>query len=656
MTPLTSSGSTAEQKSAQPHCGSPASPTTSAAVHWRPLPLGAARITGGFWAPRQEANGDAAVPAGREQLESAGNLQNLRLAAGAAKGTAVGPVFADSDVYKWLEAAAWEYGRRPEEGLLREQREVSALVAQAQADDGYLDSVVQVRHGRDGRYQDLPWSHEHYCAGHLMQAAVAQVRCTGDRALLDVAVRVADHLVATFGEDLRHDVDGHPVVEMGLVELFRETGDRRYLELARYFVDARGHGLMESYGEEPTYFSDRVPVREATTVEGHAVRAVYLAAGAADVAVELGDKELLASLETQFDHMIATKTYLTGGLGARWEGESFGDEYELPPDRAYAETCAAIGGVQWAWRMLLATGDPKYADAAERMLFNGFLAGVSCSGDEYFYVNPLQLRGGAHPHGNRSPAHGRRGWFDCACCPPNIMRTFASLAGYLATSDSEGVQVHQFATGELSARAGDGDVRLAVQTDYPWDGVVRLRVEATGSEAWTLSLRVPGWASGATVVVQREESAVPAGAYARLTRTWNVGDVVELRLPLRVRVIEAHPRIDAVRGCVALERGPLVYTVEQADQPDGVAVDDLHLVVGADLSASHDPDLLDGITVLTTTGRVGSGDVTNPWPYAQATSTGTTAAVGEEVPVVALPYYAWANRGVGAMRVWLPRA
>jgi uncharacterized protein len=307
--------------------------------------------------------------------------------------------------------------------------------------------------------------------------------------------------------------------------------------------------------------------------------------------------------------------------------------------------------------MLLATGDPKYGDAAERMLFNGFLAGVSLSGDEYFYVNPLQLRGGAHPHGNRSPAHGRRGWFDCACCPPNIMRTFASLAGYLATSDSEGVQVHQFATGELSAGVGDGDVRLAVQTDYPWDGVVRLRVDATGSEeAWTLSLRVPGWASGATVVVHGEESAATPGEYARLTRTWNVGDVVELRLPLQVRVMEAHPRIDAVRGCVALERGPLVYAVEQADQPDGVAVDDLHLVVGADVSESHQPDLLNGVTVLTTTGRVGIGDVTHPWPYTPATSTDSAAAVGEEVPVLALPYYAWANRGVGAMRVWLPRA
>ena len=639
--------------------GSPVRPTPTAAVRWRPLETGGFRVTGGFWAARQDANGDAAVPSGRERLESAGNLQNLRLAAGAdstADGRPIGPVFADSDVYKWLEAVAWEYGRRPSDDLLRMQREVTALVAQAQAEDGYLDSVVQVRHGREGRYQDLPWSHEHYCAGHLMQAAVAQSRCTGDTALLDVAVRVADHLVGTFGEGLRHDVDGHPVVEMGLVELFRETGERGYLDLARYFVDARGHGLMESYGEEPTYFSDRVPVREATTVEGHAVRAVYLAAGAADVAVELDDGDLLSALETQFDHMIATKTYLTGGLGARWEGESFGDEFELPPDRAYAETCAAIGGVQWAWRMLLASGDPKYADAAERMLFNGFLAGVSLRGDEYFYVNPLQLRGGAHAHGNRSPAHGRRGWFDCACCPPNIMRTFASLGGYVATNDASGVQVHQFCTGELTARPGGEAVRLDVRTDYPWDGLVRLRVEQTGSAAWTLWLRVPAWAQGASVVVEGQESPATPGQYARITRAWSPGDVVELRLPLDVRVTEADPRVDSVRGCVAVERGPLVYMVEQVDQPQGVVVDDLHLVVGSDFTASHVPDLLGGVTELRTTGRPGRARVETSWPYTETSATPATTTSEDEVQVVALPYYAWANRGAGPMRVWLPRA
>src|SRR5919112_1118268 len=334
-------------------------PTADASCRLWPVPLGAARITGGFWADRQRANREAALPTGQERLESAGNLENLRIAAGVASGEARGPVFMDSDVYKWLEAAAWEYGRNPSAQLLQAQREVTAVVAAAQQPDGYLDSVVQIQGG--GRYRDLPWSHEHYCAGHLMQAAVAQVRCTGDRALLEVAVRFADHLVVTFGEDRLHDVDGHPLVELGLVELYRETGNADYLELARYFMDARGHGLMESYGKEPTYFSDRVPVREQTTVEGHAVRAVYLAAGAADLAAELDDDELLSALERQFAHMVAAKTYLTGGLGSRWDWEAFGDPYELPTDRAYAETCAAIGGVQWAWRVLLATRKSFYA-------------------------------------------------------------------------------------------------------------------------------------------------------------------------------------------------------------------------------------------------------------------------------------------------------
>jgi hypothetical protein len=532
----------------------------------------------------------------------------------------------DSDVYKWLEAAAWEYARDPTPALLDAQREVTALVAAAQQPDGYLNSMVQQR------YANLPWSHEHYCAGHLMQAAVAQVRCTGDRALLDVAVRFADHLVATFGADRRHDVDGHPIVEMGLAELYRETGRADYLELARYFVEARGHGLIEGYGLEPTYFSDRVPVREQTTVEGHAVRAVYLAAGAADVALETGDKDLLGALEGQFAHMLATKTYITGGLGSRWDGESFGDEYELPPDRAYAETCAAVGGVQWAWRMLLATGEPRYADAAERMLLNGFLAGVSLTGTEYFYVNPLQMRRGAHPDQNRSPAHGRRGWFDCACCPPNVMRTLASLDGYLATTDPDGIQIQLYAGSTIEASG----IRLAVDTGYPWDGAVRVRVLETPEAAWTLSLRVPGWARGATL----DGRPVEAGAYATDRRAWRAGDAVELNLPMPIRITEADERVDAVRGCIAIERGPVVYAVERDD------ADDLSLTAVG--SAGHDADLLGGITTIHATGR-SRRHVPQPWPYGP-----TVPSIVEPTDIVAVPYFAWANRGIGPMRVWLP--
>jgi DUF1680 family protein len=632
----------------------PVAPTETAVSRLRPLPPGGARITGGFWADRQRANRETAIPSGQERLESAGNLDNLRIAAGATSGEPRGPVFMDSDVYKWLEAAAWEYSRAPTDELLRAQREVTALVAAAQEDDGYVDSILQIQardNAGDTRYRDLPWSHEHYCAGHLMQAAVAQVRCTGDRGLLDVATRFADHLVRTFGDDKRHDVDGHPVVEMGLVELYRETGERAYLELARYFVEARGHGLMAGYGKEPTYFSDRVPVREQVTVEGHAVRAVYLGAGAADVATELGDTELFDALATQFGHMLATKSYVTGGLGARWDGEAFGDPYELPPDRAYAESCAAIGGIQWAWRMLLATGDPRYADAAERMLHNGFIAGVSLRGDEYFYVNPLQLRTGAHPDDSRSPAHGRRGWFDCACCPPNIMRMLSSLDGYLASTDATGVQVHLYAPSRLTGHTDAGPVTLRVETDYPWDGRIVVSVDEAPAGEWTLSLRVPGWADDATVRVGTHQDAAAPATYARVTRAWRAGDTVVLTLPMPVRLTSADERVDAVRACVAVERGPLVYAVEQIDQADGATVDDLCVDVSGEPTVTRRPDLLGGVTTVELAGRVRPHAAAG-WPYSPVGA----KAGGDPVRITAVPYFAWANRGAGAMRVWLPRA
>ncbi|MDQ1651878.1 MAG: uncharacterized protein QOI35_1078 [Cryptosporangiaceae bacterium] len=629
----------------------PVTPTPEAACRLRPVPLGAVTITGGLWQARLQVNGEAAVPFGRERLESAGNLENLRIAAGTKKGEARGPVFMDSDVYKWLEAAAWEYARQPSRDLLDAQRDITAIVAAAQEPDGYLDSVVQIREGGE-RYRDLVMSHEHYCAGHLFQAAVAQVRCTGERGLLDVAVRLADHLVATFGDGRRPELDGHPEVEMGLVELHRETGNRDYLELARYFVDARGRGTLTGHGFEPAYYCDRVPIRDQVTVEGHAVRAVYLAAGAADVAIERHDAGLLQALQRQHAAMDAAKTYLTGGLGSRWEGESFGDPFELPPDRAYAETCAAVGGMQWAWRMLLATGDPAYADAAERKLLNGFLAGVSLSGAEFFYVNPLQLRSGASPDENRSPAHGRRGWFDVACCPPNIMRTLASLPGYLATTDAGGLQLHQYAPSSITAAVGGGQARISIETDYPWEGLVRIRTEQAPTAEWALSMRVPGWADGAHLRVDGEDRPVPAGSYASVRRSWRAGDTVELSLPMTVRFVEADDRIDAVRGCVAIERGPLVYAVEQAGQANGAMVDDLCVDPAGPATAEHRPDLLTGVTVVTAQGRARKR-VSRGRPYPRAGD--AAGRDGENVQITAIPYFAWGNRGIGPMRVWLPR-
>jgi uncharacterized protein len=631
----------------------PAVPSATANVVLRPLSQQDARITGGFWARRQAVNRSASLEGGYQRLRSAGNLDNLRIAAADLAGQVRGPVFMDSDVYKWLEAAAWEYGREPDPVLLERIREVSAIVASAQAADGYLASVQQVRFNGE-RYADLPHSHEHYCAGHLFQAAVAQVRCTPCRTLLETATRLADHLVTTFGPGRNEDVDGHPIVETGLVELFRETGRQDYLDLASWFVEARGHGSMARHGQAPTYFCDRVPVREATSVEGHAVRAVYLCTGAADVAAEAQDVDLQAALVEQWQAMTNEKMYVTGGLGARWDLEQFGDPYELPPDRAYAETCAAIGSIQWAWRMLLASGNARYADLIERTLYNAVLPGVSLGGTEYFYVNTLHCRDDAHPDDERSPALGRQGWFNVACCPPNIMRLLSSLDAYLATRSEGGVQLHQFASGTVES----GEVRLAIETDFPWRGDVRVEVLASGDAPWELALRVPQWAEGATATLGEDAWDAEPGEYHRLHRSWSVGDVLVLHLPMAIRVVAPHPRMDAVRGCVAVERGPLVYCLEARDLPPDLRVEDLRIRVEDAAAARpvHREDLLEGVTTLRTRLTVLDDVVDKPY-HAVVSATPAEASVSlTTVELQLVPYYAWANRAPGAMRIWFPLA
>jgi DUF1680 family protein len=612
----------------------PAHPTAPTALH--PLALSQVRLHAGFWLERQHANRDASLPDGLRQLRDAGNLHNFEVASGLGRGEAIGPIFADSDVYKWLEAAAWEYAREPDEQLLADQLRITRLVAAAQEPDGYLDTVVRLREGE--RYRDPAANHEHYCAGHLIQAGIAQKRSTSHDDLLNVAVRAADHLVREFGPrsatGSAGDVDGHPVIETALVELYRETGERAYLELADWFVNARGHRTLERFGGNSTYLSDRVPVRDATSVEGHAVRAVYLATGATDVAIETGDAGLLAALSRQYEHMAATKQYVTGGLGARWDGEAFGDEFELPSDRAYAETCAAIGAVQWAWRMLLATGEASYGDQVERLLYNGFLAGVSLRGGDYFYVNPLQVRHNAHADDERNPKNGRLRWFGCACCPPNIMRTLSSLGGYVATSTRDGVQLHQYVPGSVHAETDAGALDLRIETGYPWSGGVRITVAAVPDEPVTLSIRVPAWAQGATV----DGAPVEPGGYAAVTRSFAPGDTVDLELPMTPRITRPHSRVDALRGSVAVERGPLVYAFEADDQPAGVVLDDVS-VDAATLDELPGPSATQAPAFAGVPGLV---------------AVGLRTRQGELL--TGIPYFAWANRQVSDMRVWLPEA
>ena len=599
--------------------------------------LGPSRVTilDGFLAERQRVNRERTIPHGFDQLGRSGTLDNLRLAAGGdgryqARADTSGATFPflDSDVYKWLEAVGWELGRAPDPGLAAAADEAIALVAAAQRPDGYLNSYVQVV-GGGIPHADLAWGHEFYCVGHLIQAAVAWHRALDDDRLLAIAVRAADRIDKEFGPTGRDGVDGHPGIEMALVELTRVTGDRRYLALAARMLDLRGRGLLGAGRFGAAYWQDHEPVREAATVAGHAVRQLYLDCGAVDVAVELDDHALLAAVRRRWRDLVATRTYLTGGMGSRHRDESFGDPFELPPDRAYAETCAAIASVMLAWRLLLATGEAGYADAIERAVYNGVLPGVSLSGTRFFYVNALQRR---TRRAWEPPGHGERApWYPCACCPPNLMRLLSSWEQYLATSDDGGVQLHQYATAEVEADVAGEAVRLSVRTGYPWEGRVEVEVVRAPEHPWTLSLRVPSWCRSAALTGPGGDGPVAAGpGAAQLTRRWEGGDTVVLDLDLPVRVTGPDPRVDAVRGCVAVERGPLVYCVESADLPAGTELEDLRWDPGQEPVTAPRPDIGDAVVGITV-------------PLAGA---GTVRAI---------PYFAWANRGAGAMRVWVPR-
>jgi DUF1680 family protein len=618
----------------------------------RPVDASGVRVRDGFWGERLAVNRERTIPHGKAELDRVGTLTNFRLAAGVpgryqALGEPIGQVFPflDSDVYKWLEAVGWELGRAPDAELAATADEVIAAVAAAQRPDGYLNTFVQVVAGGEP-YRDMEWGHELYCFGHLVQAAVAWHRALGDDRLLEIAMRTADHAEAALGPAGRETVDGHPEIEMALVELARSTGEQRYLEFARLLVERRGHGLLAQGRFGAPYWQDHETVRNAAEVAGHSVRQLYLDAGAVDVAVETGDRELLEAVGRRWRNMLATRTYLTGGVGSRHIDEAFGDPFELPPDQAYTETCAAIASVMLAWRLLLATGDPQAADVIERTILNGILPALSRDGTTFFYVNPLQRRThrvADHP-GIGERGGGRRApWFACACCPPNLMRTLSSWEAILATTDMRGVQLHQYASGDIRAiLAGGDEVDLKVETDYPWSGRIAVTVGATPVTPWTLSLRVPGWCRSATIAVgDGEPQAVATGARSvQLDRAWRAGETVILDLAMPVRITEPDRRVDAIRGTLAIERGPLVYCLETADLPPGVELEDVVIEASVEPEPVHRPDLGTAVIGLRVPAFVRRGD---------------GRSGDEPIEVGAIPYYLWANRGVEAMRVWVPR-
>jgi len=623
----------------------------SPAAALQQVPVSGVTLTDTFWEPRRRVNRDETLPSQFKHLEETGAIDNFRRASGRKDHTATpfgGMWFSDSDVYKWLEAASWALAGGEAGGTLTALVDTAvAEIAAAQQPDGYLNTYFLFERAPE-RWATVGFGfnnmHELYCAGHLFQAAVAHVRATGSRVLLDVAARLADHVCDTFGpgESQRHGTDGHPEIEMALVELFRATGARHYLDQAQYFIDARiGMGRMN----EAVY--PMLPVREYARMEGHAVCGVYLAAGMTDLYAETGDTSLLKALDALWDNMTGAQMYVTGGIGPRWDNEAFGADFELPA-RAYAETCASIGSVMWNARMLTLAPDARLADLIERTLYNGVLSGLSLGGDEYFYQNPLADDG----------RHRRQAWFGCACCPPNVTRLLAQLPGYFYSAAPGNVYVHLYAAGRAALTLPDGPtVSLTQATDYPWAGHIRVTVEEVTVEAgtggtagkFTLNLRIPAWADGARLFVNGEEAPVPTpGTYAALDRDWAAGDAVTLALPLPARQVRADPRVSALSGRVALMRGPLVYCFEQADNPDA-DVRAVSLAADAHWESASVPGLPPSVVALR--GEASQAVVLPGVPY--PTSGDRAEAASGPATVTAIPYYTWANRAPGPMTVWV---
>jgi uncharacterized protein len=629
---------------------------------WKPVPLTDVRIDDEFWSPRLRITREQTIPYEYRQCKQTGRIDAFRLDWRPGQ-EPVPHIFWDSDVAKWIEAASYSLATHPNPQLDALLDEVIALIASAQQPDGYLNIYFTVvKPGQ--RWTDLRDAHELYCAGHLIEAGVAHYEATGKRTLLDVVCRYADHIDTVFGRGpgQKRGYCGHEEIELALVKLYRATGEERYLRLSQYFVDERGRepyyfDLEAAQRGRPSYFEEHFkrlhlrslreynqshkPVREQSEVVGHAVRAMYLYSAMADLAGETGDETLLEACRRLWDHLCATRLYITGGLGSSAQNEGFTFDYDLPNETAYAETCAAIGLVFWSHRMAQLDCDARYTDVMERALYNGVISGMSLDGTRFFYVNPLASLGDAH----------RQEWFDCACCPPNLARLLASLGHYIYSRGESEVAVHLYIQGSARLTMHGRNVLVRQQTRYPWEGTVTILVDVDQPTAFGLRLRVPGWCRDATLRVNGEAvdvAAVVSNGYLRVDRRWQSGDRVELDLPMPVERMYAHPLVRQDAGCVALQRGPLVYCLEEADNPGALHM--LRLPKEAPLGARFEHALLGGVTAITGTALVTDG-----------TEWGRTLYRPESAPLIprpftAIPYYAWDNRQPGQMRVWIHEA
>jgi DUF1680 family protein len=616
------------------------------------IPVREVTITQGFWGARRETNVDKSIPSMEKLLEANGRMNNFLRLTGKSDAAQHGPVYSDSDVYKWTEAAgfALQSSDRPE--LRATADKIIKDVVAVQEPSGYLNTFYVGDHAKDRMSPQVQrWGHELYNIGHMIQGAIAYYRATGDRTLLDAGIRfVNEYLLPNFGpgSEKKPILSGHPEIELALIELYRTTGDKRYLELAGYIL--RGDDRIKLPQDGYVYHFSGIPFTSRTHLEGHAVRAMYACCGATDYYLETGDQTYWKTLSVLWDDLVSSQMYVTGGVGARSEGEAFGDSYELPNFTAYGESCAAIGNMMWNWRMLAATGDAKFADVIERALYNGINSGMSLDGTMYCYRNPL----GFDPSGGD---HIRNPWYDTTCCPPNLERTFASLPGYFYSTSKDGLYVHLYDNSQLDWHLEDGTgLKVVQKTKFPWDGTVEISVAPAKPTEFTFYLRVPGWSAGTEVSINGKPiSGATPGQYLALQRRWAPGDAINVKFGMRPQVIEANPRVVDDYGRVAVQRGPLIYCLEQLDQPDGVKLFDVSLDVRPKGETGfHEelrPDLLGGIVVLKHTGAVSVKSNSHGSLYRSYTS---EAPEARHVELSFVPYYAWANRAATPMQVWTP--
>ena len=578
------------------------------------VPFSDVRIEDSFWSPRLELHKSETLPVCIDQIENqTDRIRNFENAA-RREGKHSGIFFDDSDVYKALEGMAYSLQNWPDPVLEAKCDEWIDKFAAAQQEDGYLNTYYTLT-TEEPRWTNMD-RHEMYCAGHMIEAGVAYYKVTGKRKLLDVCIRMVEHMMGIFGPEKRHWVPGHEEIELALVKLYEVTGEKKYLDFAGWLLDQRGHGYG-SYGDArewpAVYYQDEVPVRELSRITGHAVRSMYLYCGMADVAAYTGDTGLTGALDRLWDHVVMKNMYITGGIGQSARNEGITEDYDLPNLSAYCETCASVGMVLWNWRMNQMTGDAKYADVMERSMYNGALAGVNLSGNKFFYVNPLESLGNHH----------RQAWYGCACCPSQICRFLPSIGNYIYGVSEDALYVNLYMGNTATVKLRGKDVTVSQETQYPWTGAVNLKLGLKGKVKGRIYLRVPSWCKLYVLSVNGKAVEPPVEkGYAVLSGTWKDGDEIDLEMNMPVEVVEADPRVKEDVGKRAIQRGPLVYCIEEVDNPRDF--DSITVKADAPWNARYDAGFLAGAVSIT------DGNATY------------------------IPYYAWDNRTAGKMKVWIP--